>query len=437
MRMYDIIAKKRDGYELTKQEINFFINGYTNGEIPNYQASALLMAIYFQQMTDRELGYLTMAMANSGEIINLSRIDGIKVDKHSTGGVGDKTTLVLIPLVASLNIPVPKMSGRGLGHTGGTLDKLEAIPNFKIELATDTFIKNVNEHKLAVVGQTETLAPADQKLYQLRDVTATVHSIPLIASSIMSKKIASGADALVLDIKMGTGAFMENLADAKLLAEAMVTIGKQVNKETVAVISDMNEPLGKTIGNSLEVIEAIETLKGKGPEDVTELCLTLGSYMVVLAKKAKNYEEARALLQESLHSGKALSYFKKLIKAQGGDDSVINNYEKLPQAKYTYELRAKHSGFVTAMNTEQIGVAAMMLGAGRKTVDSTIDLAVGIKLHKKIGDYVAQDESLLTIYAQDESVELVKEKLLQHIIISPDKKVINNSRQLIYEIISS
>jgi len=437
MRMYDIIAKKRDGYELTKREIKFFINKYTNGEIPDYQASALLMAIYFQNMSDRELGYFTAAMANSGEIIDLSAIDGIKVDKHSTGGVGDKTTLILIPLVASLGIPIPKMSGRGLGHTGGTLDKLEAIPNFNIELTSDTFIKNVNEHKLAVVGQTATLAPADQKLYHLRDVTATVHSIPLIASSIMSKKIASGADALVLDVKTGTGTFMEKLADAKLLAQAMVSIGKQVNKQTVAVISNMNQPLGKAIGNSLEVIEAIDTLKGKGPKDVTELCLTLGSYMVVLANKAKNTEEARRLLQESLQSGKALTYFKKLIKAQGGDDKVIDDYERLPQAKYTYELRAKKAGFVTAMNTEQLGVAAMMLGAGRKTVDAKIDLGVGIVLHKKIGDYVAKDESLLTIYSNDPSVEQVKEKLLHNIIIPMEKGATDPSQSLIYDVITS
>src|SRR5690625_1078876 len=437
MRMYDIIAKKRDGYELTKREIKFFINKYTNGEIPDYQASALLMAIYFQNMSDRELGYFTAAMANSGEIIDLSAIDGIKVDKHSTGGVGDKTTLILIPLVASLGIPIPKMSGRGLGHTGGKLDKLEAIPNFNIELTRDTFIKNVNKHKLAVVGQTATLAPADQKLYHLRDVTATVHSIPLIASSIMSKKIASGADALVLDVKTGTGAFMEKLADAKLLAQAMVNIGKQVNKQTVAVISNMNQPLGKAIGNSLEVIEAIDTLKGKGPKDVTELCLTLGSYMVVLANKAKNTEEARRLLQESLQSGKALTYFKKLIKAQGGDDKVIDDYERLPQAKYTYELRAKKAGFVTAMNTEQLGVAAMMLGAGRKTVDAKIDLGVGIVLHKKIGDYVAKDESLLTIYSNDPSVEQVKEKLLHNIIIPMEKGATDPSQSLIYDVITS
>src|SRR5690625_4542026 len=412
MRMYDIIAKKRDGFELTNREINYFINQFINGDIPDYQASALLMAIYFQEMTEKELGWLTSAMAQSGDMIDLSAISGIKVDKHSTGGVGDKTTLVLIPLVASLGIPVPKMSGRGLGHTGGTLDKLEAIPGFQSELTNEQFMTNVNKHHLAVIGQTAKLAPADQKLYQLRDLTATIHSIPLIASSIMSKKIASGAYSLVLDVKMGSGAFMETLSDAQQLAQAMVTIGKQVNKQTVGIISDMNQPLGRAIGNSLEVIEAIETLKGKGPEDITELCLTLGSHMVVLAKQAKDVYEAKEMLRESLQSGKALTYFRKMIKAQGGDEQVINDYDRLPQAKYTYELYARETGYLTAFHTEQIGVAAMMLGAGRETVDSIIDLSVGIVLHKKIGDHVTKGESLLTIYANNPMIEPIQQKLL-------------------------
>jgi len=436
MRMYDIIAKKRDGFELTNREINYFINQFINGDIPDYQASALLMAIYFQEMTEKELGWLTSAMAQSGDMIDLSAISGIKVDKHSTGGVGDKTTLVLIPLVASLGIPVPKMSGRGLGHTGGTLDKLEAIPGFQIELTNEQFMTNVNKHHLAVIGQTAKLAPADQKLYQLRDVTATVHSIPLIASSIMSKKIASGADALVLDVKMGSGAFMKTLSDAQQLAQAMVTIGKQVNKQTVGIISDMNQPLGRAIGNSLEVIEAIETLKGKGPEDITELCLTLGSHMVVLAKRAKDVYEAKEMLRESLQSGKALTYFRKMIKAQGGDEQVINDYDRLPQAKYTYELYARETGYLTAFHTEQIGVAAMMLGAGRETVDSIIDLSVGIVLHKKIGDHVTKGESLLTIYANNPMIEPIQQKLLDAITLTKQMDELSYKQSLIYDIIT-
>jgi len=436
MRMYDIIAKKRDGFELTNREINYFINQFINGDIPDYQASALLMAIYFQEMTEKELGWLTSAMAQSGDMIDLSAISGIKVDKHSTGGVGDKTTLVLIPLVASLGIPVPKMSGRGLGHTGGTLDKLEAIPGFQIELTNEQFMTNVNKHHLAVIGQTAKLAPADQKLYQLRDLTATIHSIPLIASSIMSKKIASGAYSLVLDVKMGSGAFMETLSDAQQLAQAMVTIGKQVNKQTVGIISDMNQPLGRAIGNSLEVIEAIETLKGKGPEDITELCLTLGSHMVVLAKQAKDVYEAKEMLRESLQSGKALTYFRKMIKAQGGDEQVINDYDRLPQAKYTYELYARETGYLTAFHTEQIGVAAMMLGAGRETVDSIIDLSVGIVLHKKIGDHVTKGESLLTIYANNPMIEPIQQKLLDAITLTKQMDELSYKQSLIYDIIT-
>jgi len=437
MRMYDIIVKKRNGHSLTTREIDYFIENYTCGNIPDYQASALLMAIYFQGMSDRELADFTIAMANSGEITNLSAIDGVKVDKHSTGGVGDKTTIALIPLVASLGIPIPKMSGRGLGHTGGTLDKLEAIPGFQIKLSSETFIKNVNEHRLAVIGQTAILAPADEKLYQLRDVTATVHSIPLIASSIMSKKIASGADRIVLDIKTGSGAFMNNLDDARSLAQAMVNIGKQVNKKTVGVISNMNQPLGYAIGNSLEVIEAIETLKGNGPEDVTELCLTLGSYMVVLANKAKDELEARKLLLKSLQSGKALDYFRQLIKIQGGDAHIIDDYRRLPQAKYTYKLLAKQSGFITAMNTEQIGVAAMKLGAGRETMDDVIDPSVGIVLHRKIGDYIDKTEPLLTIYANENTIDPIKDKLYDSITISRENDNDPQLKTLIYDIITS
>lgn len=435
LRMYDIIEKKRDGRQLSEKEINYFINGYTNDLIPDYQISALLMAIYFQGMTIKERVALTMAMVNSGDTIDLSSIKGIKVDKHSTGGVGDKTTLVLIPLVASLGVPIPKMSGRGLGHTGGTLDKLEAVPGFEIEIPNQTFMNLVNENKMAVIGQSGNLTPADKKLYSLRDVTATVNSIPLIASSIMSKKIASGADAFVLDVKTGSGAFMEELADARRLAEAMVSIGHQVGKQTVAVISDMSQPLGYAVGNSLEVLEAINTLKGKGPHDLTQLCLTLGSHMAVLAKKADNVEQARHRLEENLQSGKALAYFKRLIESQGGDGAVVDHPELLPQAPYTYELAAKQSGMIHHMNANQIGTAAMMLGAGRETTDAAIDLSVGIVLHKKIGDHIKKGESLLSIHANETSIQAVKDKLLTNIHMTPQQTKGIQKPSLIYDTI--
>ncbi len=418
MRMVDIIEKKRDGKELTTQEINFFIEGYTKGDIPDYQASALCMAIYFQDMTDRERADLTSAMVDSGETIDLSDIDGIKVDKHSTGGVGDTTTLVLAPLVASLGIPVAKMSGRGLGHTGGTIDKLESIAGFHVELTREQFVDLVNRDKVAVVGQSGNLTPADKKLYALRDVTGTVNSIPLIASSIMSKKIAAGADAIVLDVKVGEGAFMKTKEDAEELAHAMVRIGNHVGRNTIAIISDMSQPLGFAIGNALEVKEAIETLQGKGPKDLTELVLTLGSQMVVLAKKAANQEEARKILLSSIQSGKAIAKFKEFIANQGGDTSIIDDTNKLPQAKYKIELPAQKSGIISKMIANEIGVASMILGAGRATKEDVIDPAVGIVLHKKVGDNVAQGESLLTIYSNRENVNDVKEKLYNNIFIS-------------------
>ncbi|MBT2214326.1 pyrimidine-nucleoside phosphorylase [Virgibacillus dakarensis] len=420
MRMFDIIEKKRDGGELTEQEIHFFVNGYTNGEIPDYQVSALLMAIYFQDMTKAERAILTSAMVDSGDKIDLSAISGIKVDKHSTGGVGDTTTLILAPLVASLGVPVAKMSGRGLGHTGGTIDKLEAVPGFHVEITGDEFINLVNKNKVAVIGQTGNLTPADKKLYSLRDVTATVNSIPLIASSIMSKKIASGADAIVLDVKTGAGAFMKNLDDARELAQAMVSIGNHVGRKTMAVISDMSQPLGKAIGNALEVKEAIDTLKGNGPEDLTELCLTLGSQMVVLANKAGSLDEAKAKLKANIENGKALEQFKIFLASQGGDASVADNPDLLPQATNKIELSAKKSGTIQHIVADDVGTAAMMLGAGRATKESVIDLAVGIVLNKKVGDPVKEGESLLTIHTNQDSIEDVKEKLYASIAISDE-----------------
>ncbi|WP_251518183.1 MULTISPECIES: pyrimidine-nucleoside phosphorylase [Staphylococcus] len=418
MRMVDLIEKKRNGEALTTSEIEFFIKGYTKGEIPDYQASSLAMAIFFQDMNDEERAALTMAMVQSGDVINLSRIEGIKVDKHSTGGVGDTTTLVLAPLVASVGVPVAKMSGRGLGHTGGTIDKLESVSGFHVEIEEDQFIKLVNEDKLAVIGQTGNLTPADKKLYSLRDVTGTVNSIPLIASSIMSKKIAAGADAIVLDVKTGNGAFMKTIEEAEALAHAMVRIGNNVGRKTMAIISDMSQPLGYAIGNALEVKEAIETLQGRGPEDLTELVLTLGAQMVVFGGKAESIDEAKQILQKAIDDGSALDRFKVFLENQGGDGSVVEDTSKLPQAQYQIELPAQTSGIVTEMIANEIGVASMMLGAGRQTKDDEIDLSVGLILHKKVGDKVQQGESLLTIHSNSQDIEQVKEKLYDNITIS-------------------
>jgi len=418
MRMVDLIAKKRDGKELTTEEINFVIDGYTKGDIPDYQVSAFAMAIYFQDMTERERADLTMAMVNSGETIDLSAIEGVKVDKHSTGGVGDTTTLVLAPLVAALDIPVAKMSGRGLGHTGGTIDKLEAIEGFHVEITKDEFVNLVNNHKIAVIGQTGNLTPADKKLYALRDVTATVNSIPLIASSIMSKKIAAGSDAIVLDVKTGAGAFMKTAEDAKELAHAMVSIGNNVGRKTMAVISDMSQPLGRAIGNSLEVQEAIDTLRGHGPEDLEELCFALGRQMVFLAGKASSLEEAEEKLKEVITNGKALEKFKEFIANQGGNPEVVDDPNKLPQAAYKIEVPAKEGGVVAEIVADEIGTAAMLLGAGRATKESEIDLAVGLMLNKKIGDAVKAGESLVTIHANRENVDDVIAKIYENIRIS-------------------
>ncbi|MBC1442229.1 pyrimidine-nucleoside phosphorylase [Listeria seeligeri] len=418
MRMVDIISKKRDGKALSTEEIQFFIDGYTNGEIPDYQASALAMAIFFQDMNDEERADLTMAMVGSGDTIDLSAIEGNKVDKHSTGGVGDTTTLVLAPLVAAVGVPVAKMSGRGLGHTGGTIDKLESIEGFHIELDKKDFINLVNRDKVAVIGQSGNLTPADKKMYALRDVTGTVNSIPLIASSIMSKKIAAGADAIVLDVKTGAGAFMKTDEDAENLAHAMVRIGNNVGRNTMAVISDMSQPLGEAIGNALEVKEAIDTLKGEGPKDLTELVLVLGSQMVVLAKQAKTLEEARAKLIEVIENGAALEKFKTFLANQGGDASIVDHPEKLPQAKFQIEVPAKTSGFVGKIIADEIGIAAMILGAGRATKEDEINLAVGLMLRKKVGDPVKAGESLVTIFADQENVENVKAKIYENIEIA-------------------
>ncbi|MBO1003977.1 pyrimidine-nucleoside phosphorylase [Pseudogracilibacillus auburnensis] len=411
MRMVDLIEKKRDGHELTKEEIAFVINGYTDGSIPDYQMAAFQMAVYFQGMTAEETAEFTMAMVESGDQVDLSAIDGVKVDKHSTGGVGDTTTLVLAPLVAALDIPVAKMSGRGLGHTGGTLDKLEAVPGFHVEITEKEFFDLVNKNKIAVIGQSGNLTPADKKIYGLRDVTGTVNSIPLIASSIMSKKIAAGSDAIVLDVKVGAGAFMKDLPMARDLAKAMVQIGNKVGRKTMAVISDMNQPLGYAIGNALEVKEAVETLQGKGPEDLHELCLTLGSYMVRLAGKAETTEEAREMLEEVIINGKALKVFKLFLQSQGGDTSVIDDMTKLPTARYQIDVPAQEAGYVSQITADEIGTAAMILGAGRATKESEIDLAVGLVLHKKIGDQVEVGESIVTIHSNTEDVESVKEKI--------------------------
>lgn len=372
-------------------------------------------------MTNQEITDLTMAMVESGEQIDLSAIHGIKVDKHSTGGVGDTTTLVLAPLVAAVGVPVAKMSGRGLGHTGGTIDKLEAIKGFNVEISNDEFIQLVNRDQVAVVGQSGDLAPADKKLYGLRDVTGTVDSIALIASSIMSKKIAAGADAIVLDVTTGDGAFMKNEKDAERLAKTMVQIGKLANRQTMAIISDMSQPLGLAIGNSLEVKEAIDALKGEGPADLMEMVYVLGSQMVVLAKQADTLEEARELLKEAIQSGAATTKFKEMIRNQGGDESIVDRPENLPQAEFVIELPAKESGYISEMVADQLGIAAMLLGAGRRTKEDTIDYSVGLMLHKKVGDSVTAGEPLVTVYANSQAIDDVKAKIYENIFITKEK----------------
>lgn len=431
MRMVDVIDHKRNGSALSKEEIKFFVDGVTDGSIPDYQTSALLMAIYFNGMQDDEQAELAMQMLKSGDQLDLSDIPGIKVDKHSTGGVGDKTSLPLAPMIAALGIPIPMISGRGLGHTGGTLDKLEAIPGFNVELTEAQFNQQVKDIHLAIVGATGNIAPADKKIYALRDVTDTVDSIPLIAGSIMSKKIASGTDALVLDVKTGSGAFMKSEEQARDLAKALVSIGKSVGMDCMAVISDMNQPLGNMIGNALEIKETIDILKGEGPEDITDLVLTLGSQMVVLAKKADTLEDARQMLEAGVKSGKALEAFRQMVIAQGGDSRVVDDPTIMPQAKFKIELPAKASGVVGEMTADEMGIASMLLGGGRQTKDDQLDYAVGLELHKKVGDAVAEGESLLTIYADREDVEDIKQLLYDNIKIEASAKPLT----LIHEII--
>lgn len=413
MRMYDLIEKKKLGQVLAKEEIKYIVNGFTNGSIPDYQVSALLMAIYFRGMNEEETLALTLSMAESGDMLDLSDIEGIKVDKHSTGGVGDKTSLVLAPMVASLGVPVAKMSGRGLGHTGGTIDKLESIPGFNTKISKEQFINNVNTIKIAIAGQTANLAPADKKLYALRDVTATVDNISLIASSIMSKKIASGSNGIVLDVKCGSGAFMKEEKDAFELAKEMVSIGNGLGRNTTAVISDMNQPLGNAVGNTLEVIEAINTLRGDGSKELLELCIELGSYMLMASNKTKTPEEGKKLLKESINNGTAIQKFKEFVEAQGGNIDYIDNTDLFEKASIIHEVKSNKSGYITSVETEEIGLATMMLGGGRETKDSVIDLSVGFIINKKIGDYVHEGEAIAVIHGNNmEKVEASKNRFL-------------------------
>lgn len=429
MRMYDIIAKKRNNLELTLEEISFFVNGFTNGDIPDYQVSALLMAIYFNGMTDLETALLTSCIAKSGDMVDLSKIDGIKVDKHSTGGVGDKTTLIIAPIVAACGVKVAKMSGRGLGHTGGTIDKLESIPNFETSLSHEKFFEIVNRVGVSVIGQTGNLAPADKKLYALRDVTATVDSIPLIAASIMSKKIAAGADCILLDVKTGSGAFMKTLDDSIKLAKAMVDIGENVNRHTIALITNMDIPLGNAIGNSLEVIEAVETLKGNGPKDLTYVCIELATNMLFLAKRG-TIEECKYLVQKTISDGSALKKFIEMVKAQNGDISVIENTNNFEKPKYSYQLKADCDGYIFKMDTENIGIASVVLGAGRDTKDSKIDYSAGIILNAKYGDKINKDDVIATLYSSDEAKFEQANDILQKAIIIKNDKPLN--QPLIY-----
>ncbi len=422
MRAYDVILKKRNGGKLSKDEIEFMVNGYVKGDIPDYQMAAFLMAIYFKHMDGEERAILTETMANSGDKVGLSSIPGIKIDKHSTGGVGDKTTLVVGPIVASLGVPVAKMSGRALGHTGGTIDKLESIPGFRTTLSEEEFFKNVREIGIAVVGQTANLVPADKKIYALRDATATVDEVSLIAASIMSKKLAGGADGYVLDVKVGSGAFMKTIEDATELADAMVGIARAHGKRAVAVLTNMDVPLGKMVGNSLEVLEALETLKGNGPEDFTELCLNLSAWMCHLAGKG-TFEECLKLAKESLDNGAALNKFRQFVEYQGGNPDVVERpYDVLPMTSNVTEFKTEMEGYITSIDTEKIGIASNHLGAGRKTKEDTIDYSVGIEIVSKVGDYVRPGDTIAKMYVSQKSeIEEAKELLKESYVISQEK----------------
>lgn len=423
MSMYDIILKKREGGELSKEEITFFVNGYTKGDIPDYQASALLMAIYFRGLTKEEIFFLTDAMRFSGDTIDLSSILGTKVDKHSTGGVGDKTTLIVGPLAASCGVPIAKMSGRGLGFTGGTVDKLEAIPGFRTSMEPEEFIDIVNKVGIAVIGQTAHITPADKKLYALRDVTATIENMGLISGSIMSKKLAAGSDAIVLDVKCGSGAFMHDFESALELAEYMVEIGNNAGKRTAALITDMDQPLGYAVGNALEVKEAIDVLLGKGPADITELSLSLSAYMVLLGKKANNFEDAYKQVNKNLRNLKALEKFSEFIKAQGGDAEIINDYRLLPTASKITEIYSDKEGFVDKIQASSIGRAALVLGAGREKKEDKIDLSAGVILHKKIGQKIKKGEIIAEIHTNKiDKVQEVRDIIQNAYNISNEKQ---------------
>lgn len=421
MRMYDLIMKKRNGGTLSRDEIFFMIEGYTKGNIPDYQMSAMMMAIYFNGMNEKETAALTMAMAESGDQLDLSGIQGIKVDKHSTGGVGDKTSLALTPMVSACGVKIAKMSGRGLGHTGGTIDKLESFQGFSTSLSEEAFIDQVNRIGISIIGQTKNLAPADKKLYALRDVTATVDNMSLIASSIMSKKLAAGADAIVLDVKTGSGAFMKEEADAMLLAGEMMTIGKNAGRKMMAVISDMDQPLGNAVGNALEVKEAIETLKGHGPADFTELCMTLGSCMLMVAEIAENEQQAREMLKEAVDSGKALDKLAELVEAQGGDKRMVYETDLLPKASSITPLLSEKDGYVEKIQCDEVGICSLILGGGRETKESAIDLSVGIVLTKKVGSHVKAGEPLAYIHSNEEAKRLACEERLRKAFHIGDK----------------
>lgn len=432
MRMVDLIHKKRQGDILTGAEIDFIIRGYSDDEIPDYQIAALLMAIYFRGMNNQETVNLTLALVESGERIDLSDIHGIKVDKHSTGGVGDKTSLIIVPLVASAGVPVAKMSGRGLGYTGGTIDKLEAIAGFRTALTRADFVDNVNTYGMAITGQTADLAPADKKLYALRDVTATIESIPLIASSVMSKKIAAGADCIVLDVKVGSGAFMKTLEEARQLAKTMVDIGKGLNRKTIAVLSDMSQPLGREVGNANEIKEAVEVLQGKGASDLTTIALTIAAHMTVLGGAYSNFNEAYRGLEAIIQSGKGIDKFKQLIAIQGGDPDVVGDYAKLPQAKYHLDVKTKVKGYVNRIDAEAVGIATMLLGAGRKKKDESIDPAAGVTIMKKIGDRVTPGETICVLHTNLEDCQQAQTILTEAYSIGDTQP---SAIPLIYEVV--